>query len=209
MTTAQTLLQQNPEADSVSATVDRARSGDREAFADLYVRYRPQIHTYFLRRTRDPELSEDLTADVFVRALNRIGTFTWRGHAFGAWLATIARNLLLDHYKSARYRREVPTGDMYDRDVAVGDIGEQVSESLARTDVLAELRKALAGLTSDQWECLWLRYWYDLPFSEVGQRLGRSVSAAKMLKERALRNLSAPDIKAALSEPNAGQAAGA
>ncbi|QIB49519.1 RNA polymerase sigma factor [Streptomyces aureoverticillatus] len=193
-TTPQTTEAQEPAA----AIVDRARGGDREAFGVLYARYRPQIYTYLLRRTHDRELSEDLTGDVFVRALARIGAFTWRGSDFGAWLATIARNLLLDHYKSCRYRREVSTGDMYDRDVAVGDVGEQVTDYLARADVIAELRKALAGLTPAQWECLWLRYWRDLPFGEIGQRMDRSVNAAKVLKERALRSLSAPDVKAAL-----------
>ncbi|MFC7830790.1 RNA polymerase sigma factor [Streptomyces sp. NPDC057375] len=182
----------------VTALVDRARNGDREAFGLLYDHYRPQIYTYLLRRTHDRPLSEDLTGDVFVRALTRINAFTWHGTDFGAWLATIARNLLLDHHKSARMRREVPTGDMYDQDVAVGDIGAHVTESMARADVLAELRKALARLTPDQWECLQLRYWHNLPFCEVGQRMDRSTSAAKTLKDRALRSLSAPDVKAAL-----------
>jgi RNA polymerase sigma-70 factor (ECF subfamily) len=193
VTATDTTTRHTPGAEeSVADIVDRARGGDREAFADLYVRYRPQIYTYLMRRTSDRELSEDLTSDVFVRALARIGTFTWRGKDFGAWLATIARNLLLDHYKSSRFRREVATGDMYDRDLAVGDSGELVTEHLARADVLAELRKALGDLTPDQWECLWLRYWHDLPFEEIGLRMDRSMFAAKMLKERALQKLSAP-----------------
>ncbi|AVH61830.1 MULTISPECIES: RNA polymerase sigma factor [Streptomyces] len=205
MTATDTTTRRTSEAEEpVTDIVDRARGGDREAFGVLYARYRPQIYTYLLRRTHDQQLSEDLTGDVFVRALARIGAFTWRGSDFGAWLATIARNLLLDHYKSSRYRREVPTGDMYDQDLAVGDIGEQVTEHLARTDVLAELRKALAGLTPDQWECLWLRYWHDLPFGEIGERMDRSMYAAKMLKERALQNLSTPEIKAALLEAASG-----
>ncbi|WP_333745966.1 sigma-70 family RNA polymerase sigma factor [Streptomyces sp. IBSBF 2950] len=199
MTVIDTTTRQTAEAaETVTAIVDRARGGDREAFGLLYARYQPQIYTYLWRRTHNRQLSEDLTADVFVRALARIGKFTWRGSDFGAWLATIARNLLLDHYKSSRHRREVPTGDMRDQDLAVGDIGEQVSEHLAKADVLAELRKALADLTPDQWECLWLRYWHDLPFGDIGERMDRSMYAAKMLKERALQNLSTPEIKAAL-----------
>ncbi|MGW7820153.1 RNA polymerase sigma factor [Streptomyces puniciscabiei] len=199
MTIIDTTTRETSEAEQpVAAIVDRACRGDREAFGVLYARYQPQIYTYLWRRTHDHQLSEDLTADVFVRASARIGAFTWRGSDFGAWLATIARNLLLDHYKSSRHRREVPTGDMRDRDVVVGDVGEQVAEHLAKVDILAELRKALAGLTPDQWECLWLRYWHDLPFGEIGQRMDRSMYAAKMLKERALQNLSAPEVKAAL-----------
>lgn len=195
-----TATQQNEAAEPTAAIADRARGGDREAFADLYVRYRPQIYTYLLRRTHNRELSEDLTSDVFVRALGRIGTFTRRGRDVGAWLATIARNLLFDHYKSSRYRREIPIGDMYDRDLAIADIGEQVTEYLARADLITELRNTLSGLSPDQRECLRLRYWHDLPFDEIGCRMDRSMYAAKMLKERALRNLSAPHIQAALLE---------
>ncbi|MFE7077255.1 sigma-70 family RNA polymerase sigma factor [Streptomyces sp. NPDC057620] len=185
----------------VSAVVDRARGGDRQAFADLYVRYQPQIYTYLLRRTHDQQLSQDLTSDVFVRALDRIGTFTWRGHDFGAWLATIARNRLLDHLKSARHRREIPTGDMHDHDLAVGDIGELITEQLASADVFAELRHALAVLTRAQQECLRLRYWRDLPHAEIGRRLNRSQHAATSLHQRALRTLRTPHIRAALTEP--------
>ncbi|GGP80482.1 RNA polymerase sigma factor [Streptomyces melanogenes] len=195
-----TTRQTSKAEESVTALVDRARDGDREAFADLYVRYRPQIYTYLLRRTHDRPLSEDLTGDVFVRALARISAFTWRGSDFGAWLATIARNRLLDHYKSARHQRETPTSDMHDHDVAVEDIGEQVSDDLTRTSVLAELRTALAGLTPGQRECLWLRYWHDLSFREIGERMNRSTNAAKVLKERALQNLSTPENRAALSQ---------
>ncbi|MGW1620540.1 sigma-70 family RNA polymerase sigma factor [Streptomyces sp. NPDC002172] len=184
----------------VTAIVDRARDGDREAFGLLYARYQPQIYAYLWRRTHDRQLSEDLTSDVFVRALDRISTFTWRGSDIGAWLNTIARNLLLDYFKSSRFRREWPIADLHDHDQAVGDIGDHVTEHMVRADVLAELRKALAGLTPDQWECLWLRYWHDLPFDEIGRRMDRTTWAAKILKQRALRNLSTPDIKAALLE---------
>ncbi|MEU8480344.1 sigma-70 family RNA polymerase sigma factor [Streptomyces hygroscopicus] len=190
--------QNSQSAEPAAAIVDRARGGDREAFADLYVRYRTQIYTYLLRRTHNRELSEDLTGDVFVRALDRIGTFTWRGRDAGAWLTTIARNLLLDHYKSSRNRREIPTADMHDRDLNVEDIGEQVTDYLARADLITELHNALTELSPDQRECLRLRYWHDLPFDEIGRRMDRSVYAAKMLKERALRNLRAPHIQAAL-----------
>ncbi|WP_019074403.1 RNA polymerase sigma factor [Streptomyces hokutonensis] len=201
MTVIDTTTRSTSQAEEpVAAIVDRACGGDREAFGLLYARYRPQIYTYLWRRTHDRPLSEDLTADVFVRALDRIDTFTWRGRDFGAWLATIARNLLLDHYKSSRHRREVTTGDMYDQDVAVGDVGEQVTEHMVRAEVLAELREALGDLTSDQWECLWLRYWHDLPFDEIGRRMDRNAHAVQILKQRALRKLSAPHVKTALSK---------
>ncbi|WP_055633042.1 RNA polymerase sigma factor [Streptomyces griseoruber] len=193
MTVIDTTTRPASEAEQpVAAIVDRARGGDREAFGVLYARYQPQIYTYLWRRTHDRELSEDLTSDVFVRALARISTFTWRGSDFGAWLATIARNLLLDHYKSSRHRREIPTGDMHDQDLPVGDVGEQVTEHLAKADILTELRKALGDLTPDQWKCLWLRYWHDLPFGDIGQRMDRTMQIKAALLQAASGSLTTP-----------------
>ncbi|MFF7987011.1 sigma-70 family RNA polymerase sigma factor [Streptomyces sp. NPDC007901] len=202
MTITDTTTRPASEAEQpVAAIVDRARGGDREAFGVLYARYQPQIYAYLLRRTGDRQLSEDLTGDVFVRALTRIGTFTWRGSDIGAWLNTIARNLLFDYFRSSRFRREWPTADMRDHDQAVTDAVDQVTDRLALAPVVGELRKAITGLTPDQQECLRLRWWHDLPFAEVGRRMNRSGHAAQILHRRALSNLSAPHIKAALSGP--------
>jgi len=62
------------------------------------------------RTGRRPDL------DTFLRALKRIGSVTWQGRDLGAWLVTIARNLVADHFKSGRYRLEVTTGDVLDAD---------------------------------------------------------------------------------------------
>jgi RNA polymerase sigma-70 factor (ECF subfamily) len=67
-------------------------------------------------RVGNRQLAEDLTSDTFLRALKRIGSFTWQGRDLGAWLVTIARNLVADHFKSGRYRLEVTTGDVLDAD---------------------------------------------------------------------------------------------
>ncbi|WP_460074096.1 sigma-70 family RNA polymerase sigma factor [Streptomyces sp. YKOK-I1] len=213
MTAVDTTTRHTFEAEEpVTAIVDRARRGDREAFGLLYARYQPQIYAYLLRRTGDRQLSEDLTGDVFLRALARISAFTWRGSDIGAWLSTIARNLLFDYFRSSRFRREWPTADMRDHDQAVDDAVEQITEKLALAPVVGELRKAIAGLTPDQQECLRLRSWYDLPFAEVGRRMNRSQHAAQILHRRALSNLKAPHIKAALScptRPDAGIPSGA
>src|SRR3546814_97990 len=106
---------------------------NRTAFATLYNDNRQRVYRYFQYRVRNRQLAEDLTQEVFVRALRRVSAFTFQGSNFEAWLVTIARNLYFDHLKSARTRYERPTSELAE----LLDSGEQ--------DRSAELN-ALRGL---------------------------------------------------------------
>ncbi|MGN6607705.1 MAG: RNA polymerase sigma factor [Jatrophihabitans sp.] len=88
--------------DDAWSWVHAAAAGDSAAFGRLYEEYAGEIHRFVRRRTISAELAEDLTQDTFVRALRAIGTVTDQGRPVAAWLVTIARNLILDHAKSAR-----------------------------------------------------------------------------------------------------------
>lgn len=94
--------------------VERAQAGEAEAFGRLYDQYSDTVYRYIYYRVGGKATAEDLTSETFLRALRRIGTFTWQGRDFGAWLVTIARNLVADHFKSSRFRLEVTTGEMLD-----------------------------------------------------------------------------------------------
>jgi RNA polymerase sigma-70 factor (ECF subfamily) len=94
--------------------VERAQAGEAEAFGLLYDRYFDTVFRFVYFRVGNRQLAEDLTSDTFLRALKRIGSFTWQGRDLGAWLVTIARNLVADHFKSGRYRLEITTGDVLD-----------------------------------------------------------------------------------------------
>jgi RNA polymerase sigma-70 factor (ECF subfamily) len=179
-----------------TGVVDRARAGDRGAFGELYAAHQALVHRFIHRRTGDHALAEDLTSETFLRALGAIGRFTWQGSDFEAWLVTIARNLVTDHYKSARTNRETPVGDMYDQDHAVASTEDQVVNDLTRSDDAHALQQAMAVLTGPQQEILHLRYWGELPFTDITQRTGRTLPSVKMLKTRAVlrlrRNLTDP-----------------
>jgi RNA polymerase sigma-70 factor (ECF subfamily) len=92
--------------------VRAAQQGDTAAFAQLYDRYVDQIYRYLLFRVGTRELAEDLTSETFLRALRGITSVSYQGRDVGAWFVTIARNLLLDHVKSSRYRREITTAEV-------------------------------------------------------------------------------------------------
>src|SRR4029079_4126878 len=94
--------------------VERAQAGETEAFGRLYDHYSDTVYRYIYYRVGGKATAEDLTSETFLRALRRITDFTWQGRDFGAWLVTIARNLVTDHVNSGRYRLEIPTGEVID-----------------------------------------------------------------------------------------------
>ena len=89
--------------------VTRAQAGDGEAFGQLYDRYVDTVYRFIYFRVNDRALAEDFTSETFLRALRRIGTISYQGRDIGAWFVTIARNIVLDHMKSARHRLEYTT----------------------------------------------------------------------------------------------------
>ena len=169
----------------VVALVDRAREGDAEAFGSLYDLYRGMVFRYTYGRVGSRSLAEDLTSETFVRALRGIRGFTWRGKDFGAWLTTIARNLVLDHYKASRTRLEITTDSMSAHDTVAPSPEGTVLAALAGRDLL----DALSVLPRAQRECLVLRFLQDLSIAETAAVLDRSEGAVKQLQLRALRTL--------------------
>ena len=172
---------------AVMALVERAQAGDGGAFGELYDRYVGLVYRYVRYRVGDEALAEDLTSETFLRALRRIGSFRWQGRDVGAWLVTIARNLLADHYKSGRYRLEISTDDLLD---AAGDSatpGPEL-EVLDRLDA-AVLLDAVKRLGPEQQECVALRFLEGLSVAETARSMGRNEGAVKALQYRAVRNL--------------------
>ena len=89
--------------------MDLAKDGDAEAYGQLYDHYVSGVFRFIYYRVSSQQLAEDLTSETFVRALRAIQRFNWQGKDFGAWLTTIARNLVADHFKSSRARLEIVT----------------------------------------------------------------------------------------------------
>ncbi|TQM64374.1 RNA polymerase sigma factor [Humibacillus xanthopallidus] len=169
----------------IVALVELAKRGDRDAFGQLYDAYVDTVHRYLLVRVGQRALAEDLTSETFVRALRRIDTFTWQGKDIAAWFITIARNLVADHMKSARFRFEVTTADMRDAD---GHVDAPDEEVLTRQRD-EQLVTAITSLRPEQAECITLRFLQGLTLAETARVLGRSEGAVKQLQLRATRAL--------------------
>ena len=167
------------------ALVELAQSGDPEAFAQLYDTYLDTVYRYVYYRVGSRALAEDLTSETFLRALRRIGTFSWQGRDFGAWLVTIARNLVADHFKSSRFRLEVTTGEMLDADEVEDSPEKSVLEALSSTVLIDAIRR----LNPRQQECVTLRFLQGLSVAATAKVMDKNEGAIKTLQYRAVRAL--------------------
>jgi RNA polymerase sigma-70 factor (ECF subfamily) len=173
------------ESRRIIALVELAQNGDGEAFGQLYDTYVDTVYRYIYYRVSSRTLAEDLTSETFLRALRRVSTFTWQGRDFGAWLVTIARNLVADHFKSGRHRMEITTGEMLDSDETEESPETTVVAVLANQTLLA----AVEQLNPQQQECVKLRFLQGLSVAETARIMGKNDGAVKTLQYRAVRTL--------------------
>lgn len=174
--------------------VSAAQGGDTSAFGRLYDRYVDVVYRYVLFRLGDRDLAEDVTSETFLRALRRITSVSYQGRDVGAWFVTIARNIILDHVKSSRFRLEVVTDEVAEPNGApIGNVGVQAvagpeQQAISRA-TRAELLRCVAELGEDQRECIVLRFMQGLSVAETAAIMKRNEGAIKALQHRAVRRL--------------------
>ena len=165
--------------------VTAAQAGDGEAFGQLYDRYVDTVFRFIYFRVNDRALAEDFTSETFLRALRRISTISYQGRDIGAWFVTIARNIILDHMKSARNRLEITTADTVE-----GDQREPSPEAAVLDLLTSErLMAAVSRLGDEQRECVLLRFIQGFSVSETAAVMGKNDGAIKALQHRAVRKL--------------------
>lgn len=173
-------------ATDVAQLITSAQAGCTQSFARLYDRYLGTVYAYIFHRVAHRPTAEDLTADVFMRALRCIGTFRQRGVDFGAWLLTIARNRVHDHFKSASFRLEASIDEVCDTPSSDG-AGDPETALLSQ-EAVQQVRVALRQLNGEQARVLFLRFIQHLDVSETAAAMGKSVGAIRALQYRALRS---------------------
>ncbi len=177
------------DGDEVADLVARAQDGDPSAFGEIYDRYSDTVYRYIYFRVNNAQLAEDLASETFLRALRRISSFSWQGRAFGAWLVTIARNLVVDHFKSGRYRLEIVKPDVLGADERETDPSTSPETAALEKLTNATLLTAVKKLNPDQQECIVLRFLQGFTVAETARTMGKNEGAVKALQYRAVRTL--------------------
>jgi RNA polymerase sigma-70 factor (ECF subfamily) len=169
----------------VWALVRAAQSGDGDAFGKLYDRYVDAVYKFIYYRVNDRALAEDFTSETFLRALRRISAINYQGRDIGAWFMTIARNIVFDHSKSARFRLEMTTGELIEGKERVASTETAVLAHLSNERLL----EAVNSLNDEQKECIVLRFLNGLSVAETAEVMGKNDGAIKALQHRAVKRL--------------------
>lgn len=164
-----------------------AAQRDRARFADIYREYFELVYAYVARRVRDRSAAEDLTSDVFHKALANLPRFKWTGAPFASWLFRIASNLIADRAK----RKAKASATSEEIELIPQDSRKDSQSGLEDVERQAQLFRLVDGLPEDQKRVVALRFAEDRSIKEISNELGRSEGAVKQLQFRALQNLRA------------------
>ena len=162
-----------------------AKRGDRGAMSELYNRHVARILQYVRYRVGDQTAAEDITADVFLRALESLGNYDDQGTPFVAWLYRIAYARVVDYWRSNHRRQTAPLDDPLLQDGLITD------DDYVNVDVLEHrsLLLALHSLTDDQQSVIIMKFVQGLDNAEIALILGKTEGAVKALQRRGLEAL--------------------
>lgn len=159
-------------------------TGAEHSTAELYRQYLPRILNYIRLRVDGEELAQDLTAEVFERAVARQHTLR-RKEAFGAWLFAIARNVVAGYYR--RRRPTVPLEQAMQQ--PAGEPGPP--DTVMHGEEVARLRTALTILSRREQEIIRLKFGAELGNKEIAEVMHLKAGHVAVLLYRALRKLRA------------------
>ena len=160
--------------------VRRAQQRDPEALAQLYEEYFDKIYRYIVLKIGNRTEAEDMTQQVFLKAIKSISSFKWKGVPFSAWLFRIAHNQMVDYVRRRAKHVTVP-------------LVESLVEADGNPELVAEqnlnierLLSATQQLTGAQREVISLRFPGGLSIAEVAGVMGKSQGAVKALQHSAI-----------------------
>jgi RNA polymerase sigma-70 factor (ECF subfamily) len=178
----------SPEQAEERLLVEAAQK-DPGRFAELYELNFERVYGFIARRVGDRDAAEDLTSEVFHKALANLRRFEWRGVPFTGWLLRIAANAIAD--------RAQRTG----KELAMDDPPEVAAEvDLEEVEHRAQLFRLVEQLPEDQRRVIAMRFAEEKSIREIAETLGRTEGAVKQLQFRGLQNLRA-EIKIKTRKP--------
>jgi RNA polymerase sigma-70 factor (ECF subfamily) len=165
--------------------LEQARHFDPDALRALHNRFYEPVYRYVHLKVSDPQASEDLTSEVFVRVLEALRRGKMWRTTPDAWIFGIARNVVADHYRKKNRQPEV----MLDERLALPDEHGPIQRVMA-AERHRELTQAITCLTDEQRDVILLRFMEGLSINDVAEALNKTPGAVKGLQHRALRTLS-------------------
>lgn len=170
------------DASKDAALVKEYLSGNKEAFGFLYEIYIKPIYNFIYFKTFHKETAEDLTSKVFMKAYTALPSFREDKGTFSAWLYSIARNSVIDHYRASRTTLDIE--DVWDL-----KSGEDIPRDTDAKMSLEKVEMYLKDLPSAQRELVIMRVWQELSYEEIAAITGKTEASCKMMFSRTMQKL--------------------
>ncbi len=159
--------------------IEACQRGELNTFGTLYEKYVKNIYQFIYFKVHQKELAEDLTSTTFMKALKNIKNFNREKASFKTWLYQIARNAVIDHYRSNKQ-----TSDLEDAWGVSDDTNiERDTDFKMKIEAVQEYMKKLKP---EQREVILLRVWGEHSFKEVAQIMGKTEASCKMSFKRVM-----------------------
>jgi len=161
----------------------QAAQANPAAFRPLYNKYFEQIFRFIYRRTASEDLASDVCSQVFLKAIQKLGTYQYKGVPFSAWLYRIASNEIAQHYRNEKKNRVVSI-ETTQLSELIDEIDEHDNETLRKAMI-----DAIDYLKPDDLQMIELRFFEQRPFKEIAEIVGITESNAKVKTYRILEKL--------------------
>ena len=173
------------DVEDLKRAVRGAARGDQDDAGALFDHLYPRLYRYAFARLSSEQDAEDVASETFAKVLRGLDGFRWRGSGFEAWVFRIAKNLVIDRYRSSE--REVVGDELVNAVLPIQTDGPE--SGVMAGERRDELRTMVDRLPDEQREVVLLRFAGELDTHEVASAMGRNANAVRQLQFRALTNL--------------------
>lgn len=162
--------------------IKECQKGNLDEFTELYEQYFEKIYRFIYYKTHHQQTAEDLTSQVFIKTLENIGRFNPRKGLFSSWLYRIARNKVIDYYRTKKNESDI---------AGFWDLksGEKIDYDLENKEKLDEVKQYLDKLKPEQREVMVMRIWDGLSYQEIAEILNKKEANCKMIFSRTMKKL--------------------
>jgi RNA polymerase sigma-70 factor (ECF subfamily) len=154
-----------------AALIERIRSGDESAMADMYDRYSGIIYGVALRVLGDTTAAEDVLQEVFLQLWRNPQAFDASRGKLAPWLAVIARNRAIDHL-----RKRAPEDDIDEVSVSTG---VNLEDEAAQRQAVNKIRTVLSQLPQEQRRALEMAFFEGMTHTEIAAKTGEPLGTIK------------------------------
>ena len=171
--------------------IEKAKLGDQIAFTYLLDHYWNEVYGFMLKRTENETVAEDISIETFAKAFDKIATYN-NEFQFNTWLIAIAKNVHIDLLRKKKSSHFIEITDEEDQQAYnVADSSPSAEDDLISEQNLSRLLQFIKELKPNYQEVIQMRYFQELTYQEIADKIGEPLSNVKIKLLRAKKLLAA------------------